>query len=891
MKRRMIKLLAMGLAVCLFTTPALSVHAEEVQSEMIVEEIVHAESEASAEEEPVQEEVEEEETEATADVSDNAQESEDEAETAGEMEEAEQDEVTNDETDMETSVANVSDLPIMNGIAEDAVASALKREIGADAVVNELEQDDKTGKPSKPSVSGNKVRVVKTSDSDDYKMFTIKESKCVKTNEGIDVTFSIEKYRYTEIYEGYNTDSQKKGKYKANSDNNTEFHFTVPMSMGGKVVPIALWDNINEKWYGDQDNSKQLWMYIPNVSEEFGKSTDDIADDQKAGDDKKNPGSATSEETGAKRSADSGNKETSDTSGQVLPDGDYSVNAETGEKMFKVVDTKLTMKNGRMTALITLSGVGYDYLYMGTKEEAENSDKADRIKYIGEVSYTTDEGRTKTGRQYIIPVAVLDQPIVVASHSEEKNKWYPRTITFSSAALKNEAESRSENETSQKPDDSQTNTPGTSSSDAVIAPDKESNYISDTSGSTGAVDNATTLADGVYTPDSFSFSGGSGKVQITCPKITVSGGQAYATLVFDSSYYEYVKANGNTYNTTKGAGTATVVIPVELNKNNHIIGMTSKMSTNHEINYSIFIYLAAADKDGGNGASAGNLDKQELSKEAPKILGLTYESEMEVGHAELFKVFQYENGIKLLEIDMKKYTKKDGEQQEENKEENKEKKDSSATPKEQAIAELYQGDIVRYLLVPEDAEVPAGLDKEMIVVKLPIDKAYVNSEDEAQILKDLDVLDKVASVGVEKKDCKMKELAEAMDKDKIKFGGTSEKLDYKELVKAETDLIIMPGTILPDAEEKDDQSKEKETKQSDSKDKDSKDTKSTEKEKKEAFEELVSRMAALDIPMLIDRSADEKTEEGKAEWIKLYGALFDKDVEAEALVQKLIEEK
>lgn len=39
---------------------------------------------------------------------------------------------------------------------------------------------------------------------------------------------------------------------------------------------------------------------------------------------------------------------------------------KTGAAMFKVVDCKLTVKNGLMSAVITLSGTGYDYLYMGT---------------------------------------------------------------------------------------------------------------------------------------------------------------------------------------------------------------------------------------------------------------------------------------------------------------------------------------------------------------------------------------------------------------------------------------------------------------------------------------------------------------------------------------------
>lgn len=109
-------------------------------------------------------------------------------------------------------------------------------------------------------------------------------------------------------------------------------------------------------------------------------------------------------------------------------------------------------------------------------------------------------------------------------------------------------------------------------------PDKESKYEADLNGGTARVNSATTLADGVYTPDKFSWSGGTGKVSISCTKITVTGGQAYATIVFSSGSYGYVKANGNTYYPTVTGSTSTFVIPVELNKNNTIIGMTTKMS-------------------------------------------------------------------------------------------------------------------------------------------------------------------------------------------------------------------------------------------------------------------------------------------------------------------------
>ena len=75
--------------------------------------------------------------------------------------------------------------------------------------------------------------------------------------------------------------------------------------------------------------------------------------------------------------------------------------------MFKVVKVKLTAKNGKMTALITLSGAGYNYLYLGTGKDAA-ADKSAWIASKGKVEYTLN-GETKTGMQFEIPVEALDQ--------------------------------------------------------------------------------------------------------------------------------------------------------------------------------------------------------------------------------------------------------------------------------------------------------------------------------------------------------------------------------------------------------------------------------------------------------------------------------------------------
>ena len=426
----------------------------------------------------------------------------------------------------------------------------------------------------------------------------------------------------------------------------------------------------------------------------------------------------------------------------------------------------------------------------------------------------------------------------------------------------------------------------------------------------------------MYTPDRFTWSGGTGKVQITCNKVTIQNGQAYATLVFSSDHYQYVKANGNKYYTTKGGGSATAVIPVALNQNNKIIGMTDKMSVAHEIEYTIFIYLAAA--NGGtsaNGTDASTSNNQKLDEQAPEIIGLEYQSETKLDYAEYFKIYHYDQGIVLLEIDMTKDTARDPEKAEDKKseadnsdsEKSSKKKvasvtinrsedaksadtkksdtdsksdasveesaasDNNGTSEQDLAAELYKGNVVKYLIVPEDVEVPVGLEQDMIIVKKPTDHTYAESDEILNMMKDLDLLDNVAAVGMKSKDCTVSEIADKMkvkDGEKnaeVAYAGTADKLKLKNLVKSEVNLALFTGDILPGAK-----SEETEVEAKDTDKKDSKDTEETLtlEEQTEQFEELTEKLATLGIPVLVDRSSEEKTELGKQEWIKVYGVLY-----------------
>lgn len=535
-----------------------------------------------------------------------------------------------------------------------------------------------------------------------------------------------------------------------------------------------------------------------------------------------------------------------------VSDGSYKVNVTSSSSMFKVIDCILTSKNGEMTAKITLSGTGYDYLYVGTSAEAALADKSKWIPYV------VDKNGMYT---YTIPVSLLDTGISVAAFSHKKQVWYDRTLTFASAGMKNLNNSNSTNGTTgnngninQGNNTSQNTNFGTGTTSGGTGtnqtPDKESKYEADLNGGTARVNSATTLADGVYTPDKFSWSGGTGKVSISCTKITVTGGQAYATIVFSSGSYGYVKANGNTYYPTTTGSTSTFVIPVELNKNNTIIGMTTKMSTAHEISYSIFIYLSAAAKaDGTTVSGETNLSADTLDEKAPEIMGLSYQSETKVEHAEYFKIYHYDQGITLLEIDQRK----DEDTKETKTKDTKEDTDSGLTPAQEEKLALYKAKIVRYLIVPEDAEIPAGLDKEMIVIQKPKKSAYVGSEEVLEILDKLNATDQITSVGVKQKNCKVEGIAKAMKAKKIIYAGTYKKPENKKLMKSKCDLAILSNKILPDEKNEKKMSVEDQQKR---------------------YEELAEKFVLLDVPMIVDRSADEEKDDAKAEWSKVYEAIF-----------------
>ena len=160
-----------------------------------------------------------------------------------------------------------------------------------------------------------------------------------------------------------------------------------------------------------------------------------------------------------------------------------------------------------------------------------------------------------------------------------------------------------------------------------------------------SIDSGSSQEAGVM-PDKFSFSGGTGKVGISCKNIVWRNDAAFATIVFDSDAYTYIRVGENQYNCEHDGKTSYAEIPVLLNENFTIYAETTKMSEAHEIEYTIFIY--------SEGTATPRkypyaLIKAQMDETTPLIPGVPEASPEALIETDWCIVFTYEHGIYLLE--------------------------------------------------------------------------------------------------------------------------------------------------------------------------------------------------------------------------------------------------
>lgn len=116
-----------------------------------------------------------------------------------------------------------------------------------------------------------------------------------------------------------------------------------------------------------------------------------------------------------------------------IENGEYHIEVSSSSSMFRVVDAVLNVKDEEMSAVLTLSGTGYEKLYMGTGEEAA-ADTDDKCIYFVEDA----EGMYT----YEVPVEALNTEIDCAAWSIRKQEWYDRVLVFLSGGIPQDAISK-----------------------------------------------------------------------------------------------------------------------------------------------------------------------------------------------------------------------------------------------------------------------------------------------------------------------------------------------------------------------------------------------------------------------------------------------------------------
>ena len=165
---------------------------------------------------------------------------------------------------------------------------------------------------------------------------------------------------------------------------------------------------------------------------------------------------------------------------------------------------------------------------------------------------------------------------------------------------------------------------------------------------------------------------------------------------------------------------------------------------------------------------------------------------------------------------------------------------------------LSIGDGNRYLLIPEGEKAPEALEPSIKCIYQPVDRAYLAATSAMALFDALDALDVIRLSGTAESGWYVENAAAAMRSGDILFAGKYSEPDYETMVNEGCDLAIESTMILHSPK-------------------------------------VIEMIELLGIPVFIENSSYEEHPMGRAEWIKLYGAMLNREEEAEAFFNRQAE--
>ena len=157
----------------------------------------------------------------------------------------------------------------------------------------------------------------------------------------------------------------------------------------------------------------------------------------------------------------------------------------------------------------------------------------------------------------------------------------------------------------------------------------------------------------------------------------------------------------------------------------------------------------------------------------------------------------------------------------------------------------------RYLTVPKGAEVPQGISDDIVIIQQPLSDLYLVASDTMCLFDALDALDCITVSGISRDNWHIQAAIDAMDSGTIAYGGKYSAPDYELLLSKGVSLALESTMInhTPDVRNK---------------------------------------LIELGIPVFVEMSSYESEPLGRTEWVKCYGAMLDREDDAQALFDEQV---
>lgn len=218
--------------------------------------------------------------------------------------------------------------------------------------------------------------------------------------------------------------------------------------------------------------------------------------------------------------------------------------------------------------------------------------------------------------------------------------------------------------------------------------------------------------------------------------------------------------------------------------------------------------------------SPSSVSGEQTVAEQQETKELVYESSMELSYAENFSVDYYEGGYKVL-------TTMDG---------------------------------TKILTVPEDQEIPEGIEEDTIILQEPVSNLYLVSSGVMDMFDKIDAIDTLSFSSQKADGWYIEGAKKAMEEGSLVYAGKYSKPDYELLVSGNCSLAI-ENTMI------------------------------------QHTPKVIEMLSDFDIPTLIEYSSYENEPLGRMEWVKFFGALTGREEEAERIfgeqeqiVEKILQE-